>query len=125
MAVAVQILTEKIAEKVASEGPGAIDREDLAMLSDLKEELRGEMLLAQSRAFQSRYGDLGTNLHALTKNITLSGGMVGVLQGSFNNEPRNHWEAVGRGDMVFSFKIATAPLPSLTWRPQAATVWMR
>ena len=110
VAIAVQMLTEKMAEKVASEGPGAIDREDLAMLSDLKEELRGEMLLAQSRAFQSRYGDLGTNLHALTKNITLSGGMVGVLQGSFNNEPRNHAEVVGRGDLVFSFKIADSTI---------------
>jgi high affinity Mn2+ porin len=110
VAVAVQLLTEKMAEKVAKEGPKAIDREDLAILSDLKEELRGEMLLAQSRAFQSRYSELGTNLHALTKNISLSGGMVGVLQGSFNNKPRNHSEVVGRGDLVFEFKIADSTL---------------
>jgi hypothetical protein len=110
VAVAVQILTEKMAEKVAKEGAGAIDREDLAILSDLKEELRGEMLLAQSRAFQARYSSLGTNLHALTKNITLSGGMVGVLQGSFDNEPRNHAEVVGRGDLVFSFRIADSTI---------------
>jgi high affinity Mn2+ porin len=110
VAVAVQILTEKMAEKVANEGAGAIDREDLVILSNLKEELRGEMLLAQSRAFQSRYSSLGTNLHALTKNITLSGGMVGVLQGSFNNEPRNHTDVVGRGDLVFSFKIANSTI---------------
>jgi hypothetical protein len=110
VAIAVQMLTEKMAEKVAKDGPGAIDREDLAILSDLKEELRGEMLLAQSRAFQSRYGDLGTNLHALTKNISLSGGLVGVLQGSFNNKPRNHGEAVGRGDLVFEFRIADSTI---------------
>jgi len=110
VAVAVQILTEKMAEKVAKEGPGAIDREDLAILSDLKEELRGEMLLTQSRAFQSRYSELGTNLHALTKNISLSGGMVGVLQGSLNNKPRNHSEVVGRGDLVFEFKITDSTI---------------
>ncbi|MDD2733327.1 MAG: carbohydrate porin [Desulfuromonadaceae bacterium] len=105
VAVAVQLLTEKMAEKAAKEGAGAIDKEDLAMLSDLKEELRGEMLLAQSRAFQTRYTELGTNLHALTKNITLSGGMTGVLQGSFNNTPKDHSDAVGRADLVFSFKV--------------------
>jgi high affinity Mn2+ porin len=110
MAVAVQMLTEKMADKVAKEGAGAIDKEDLAILSDLKEELRGEMLLAQSRAFQSRYSSLGTNLHALTKNITLSGGMVGVLQGSFNNGPRNHTDVVGRGDLVFEFKVADSTI---------------
>lgn len=105
VAVAVQMLTEKIAEKAAREGGGTIDREDLAILSDLKEELRGEMLLAQSRAFQTRYTELGTNLHALTKSITISGGMTGVLQGSEGNKPRDYSDAVGRADMVFNFKV--------------------
>jgi len=105
VAVAVQLLTEKMAEKAAREGSGAIDKEDLAILSDLREELRGEMLLAQSRAFQTRYTELGTNLHALTKNITISGGMTGVLQGTLGNKPRDYADSVGRADMVFNFKV--------------------
>lgn len=105
MALAVQMITEKMAEKAASEGVGAVDRKDLAILSDIKEELRGEMLLAQSRAFQWRYSALGTNFHALTKNITLGGGMVGIVQGSFGNKPKDHSEVVGRGDLVFNFKV--------------------
>ena len=106
VALAVQMLTEKMAEKAAAEGAAAVDRDDLLFLSDLKEELRGEMLLVQSRAFQSRYGALGTSFHALTKNITLSGGLVGVLQGSFGNRPKDHADLVGRGDLVFNFKVA-------------------
>jgi hypothetical protein len=105
VAVAVMILTEKMAEKASREGAAAIDREDLAILSELKEELRGEMLLAQSRAFQTRYTELGTNLHALTKNITLSGGMTGLLQGSFGNKPKDFADAVGRADLVFNFRV--------------------
>jgi high affinity Mn2+ porin len=110
VAVAVQLLTEKIAEKAAKEGTGAVDKEDLAILSDLKEELRGEMLLAQSRAFQTRYTELGTNLHALTKNITISGGMTGVLQGSIGNKPRDYADSVGRADMVFNFKVGESTI---------------
>jgi len=94
VAVAVLMLTEKMAEKASREGAASIDREDLAILSDLTEDLRGEMLLAQSRAFQTRYTELGTNLHALTKNITISGGMTGLLQGSFGNNPRDFADAV-------------------------------
>jgi hypothetical protein len=63
------------------------------------------MLLVGTRTFRSRYEDLGTKFQALTKNISLSGGLVGVLQGSFNNEPRNHAAVVGRGDLVFNFKV--------------------
>jgi hypothetical protein len=110
VAVAVQMLTEKIAEKADKEGAGAIDKKDLAILSDLKEELRGEMLLAQARAFQTRYTELGTNLHALTKNITISGGMTGVLQGSIGNKPRDHSDAVGRADLVFNFKVGESTI---------------
>jgi high affinity Mn2+ porin len=106
VAVAVELLTQRIAERVAREGAGSIDKQDLAIISDLREELREEMLLAQSRAFQSRYHDLGANLSAITKNISLGGGLVGVLQGSFNNDPRNHSEVVGRGDLVFEFKVS-------------------
>lgn len=110
IAVAVQLLTEKMAEKAAKEGAGAIDREDLAILSDLKEELRGEMLLAQSRAFQTRYTELGTNLHAITRNITMSGGMTGVLQGSAGNKPKDFVDAVGRADLVFNFKVGESTI---------------
>ncbi len=104
MAVALQLLTERLAEKAMTEGP-VVAREDLALLSELKEELRGEMLLAQTRAFQLRYTELGTNLHALTKKITISGGMTGVLQGSAGNRPKDYSDVVGRGDIVFSFKV--------------------
>ena len=110
VAVAVQMLTEKMAEKAAKEGAGAIDREDLAILSDLKEELRGEMLLAQSRAFQTRYTELGTNLHALTKNITISGGMTGVLQSSIGNKPNDFSDVVGRADLIFNFKVGESTI---------------
>ena len=105
VAVAVQMLTERIADKAAREGMAGIDREDLNILSDLREELRSEMLLAQARAFQSRYTELGTNLHALTRNITMSGGMTGVIQGSAGHQPKDTIDAVGRADMVFNFKV--------------------
>lgn len=105
VAVAVMMLTEKMAEKASSEGAAAIDREDLAILSDLSQDLRGEMLLAQSRAFQTRYTELGTHLHALTKNITISGGMTGLLQSSLGNKPKDFADAVGRADLVFNFKV--------------------
>ncbi|MBJ6726143.1 carbohydrate porin [Geomesophilobacter sediminis] len=118
VAIAVQFLTEKIAERVAKEGPEAVDKEDLALLADLREELRSELILAQTRAFQNRYTELGTNLHALTKNITMSGGMTGVVQGSvgnnspalseapdYNGERKDHVDVVGRADLVFNFKI--------------------
>ena len=105
VAVAVHLLTEKMADKVVKEGAQAVDREDLVVLNDLKEELRGEMLLVNTRTFQSRYEDLGTRFTALTKNISLSGGLVGVVQGSIGNQPKDHADVVGRGDMVFNFKV--------------------
>ena len=105
VAVAVHLLTEKMAEKVVKEGNQAVDKEDLALLSDLKEELRAEMLLVGTRTFQSRYEELGTKFTALTKNISLSGGMVGVLQGSIGNKPKDVTDVVGRADLVFNFKV--------------------
>lgn len=105
VAAAVQLLTEKMAEKVVKEGAGAVDKEDLVLLSDLKEELRAEMLLVGTRTFQSRNEELGTRFTALTKNISLSGGLVGVMQGSIGNEPKDHADVVGRGDLVFNFKV--------------------
>ena len=105
VAAAVHLLTEKMAEKVVKEGAGSVDKEDLVVLGNLKEELRGEMLLVNTRTFQSRYDDLGTKFTALTKNISLSGGMVGVLQGSIGNDPKDYADVVGRGDLVFNFKV--------------------
>ena len=105
VAAAVHLLTEKMADKVVKEGNDAVAREDLELLSDLKEELRAEMLLVGTRTFQSRYEDLGTRFTAITKNISLSGGMVGVLQGSIGNEPKDQTDAVGRADLVFNFKV--------------------
>ncbi|QXE86162.1 carbohydrate porin [Geomonas nitrogeniifigens] len=105
VALAVHLLTEKMAEKVVKEGNQAVDKEDLVLLSDLKEELRAEMLLVGTRTFQSRHEDLGTRFTALTKNIALSGGMVGVLQGSIGNKPKDSTDVVGRADLVFNFKV--------------------
>lgn len=105
VAAAVHLLTEKMAAKVVQEGAGAIDREDLALLASLKEELRAELLLVNTRTFQSRYEELGTRFTALTKNISLSGGLVGVLQGSLGNEPKDFADVVGRGDLVVNFKV--------------------
>ncbi|MGB9081982.1 MAG: carbohydrate porin [Desulfuromonadaceae bacterium] len=110
VAAAVQLLTEKMAQKVVAEGSGAVDREDLVVLNDLKEELRGEMLLVGTRTFQSRYEELGTRFTALTKNISLSGGLVGVLQGSIGNDPKDRSGVVGRGDLVFNFKVGESTI---------------
>ena len=110
VAAAVHLLTEKMAEKVVKEGSGAVDREDLVLLSDLKEELRAEMLLVGTRSFQSRYEELGTKFTALTKNISLSGGLVGVVQGSLGNKPKDHADVVGRGDLVFNFKVSESTI---------------
>lgn len=105
IAVAVHLLTEKMADKLVKEGNDAVAKEDLVLVSDLKEELRAEMLLVGTRTFQARYQDLGTNFTALTKNISLSGGMVGVLQGTIGNEPKDYADVVGRADLVFNFKV--------------------
>ncbi|WP_224983646.1 carbohydrate porin [Geomonas agri] len=105
VALAVHLLTEKMAEKVVKEGNQAVAKEDLVLLSDLKEELRAEMLLVGTRTFQSRHEDLGTRFTALTKNISLSGGMVGVLQGTSGNKPKDSTDVVGRADLVFNFKV--------------------
>jgi len=110
LAAAVQLLTEKMAEKVVQEGNGAVDREDLVLLSDLREELRAEMLLVGTRTFQSRNEGLGTRFSALTKNISLSGGLVGVLQGSAGNRPKDHVDLAGRGDLVFNFKVGQSTI---------------
>lgn len=105
VAVALELVMEKMADKVVKEGSAAVANEDLVLVSDLKEELRGEMLLVNTRTFQQRREELGTRLTAVTKNITVSGGLTGVVQGSFGHDPDDHVDAVGRGDIVFSFKV--------------------
>lgn len=105
LAVVLELLTEKLAEKVVKEGSAAVAKEDLVLLAEIQDELRGEMLLARTRTFQQRREGLGTRLTAITKNISLSGGLVGVVQGSIGNEPSDHADVVGRGDLVFSFKV--------------------
>jgi len=105
VAAAVQLLTEKMAETVVKDGPSAVDRADLVIVNNLREELREEMLLANTRTFQHRNETLGTRFSALTKNISLSGGLVGVFQGTAGNRPRNHADVVGRGDLIFNYKV--------------------
>jgi hypothetical protein len=105
VAAALHLLTEKMADKVVKEGAGAVDKQDLDLVGELKEDLRTEMLLVNTRTFQSRYEELGTRFTALTKNISLSGGLVGVLQGTVGNSPRDYADVVGRGDLVFNFKV--------------------
>lgn len=105
LAAALVLLTEKMAQTAVKEGPAAVDRADLLLIADLKEDLRAEMLLANTRAFQQRNEELGTRLTPLTRNIALSGGLIGVVQGSLGNKPRDHADVVGRGDLIFNFKV--------------------
>jgi len=105
LAASLVLMTEKLAEKIVKEGATAVAREDLLKLADIREELRAEMLLVGTRTFQQRNETLGTMLHPLTRNISLSGQMVGVFQSSAGLKPRDHSAVVGRGDLVFSFRI--------------------
>ena len=105
LAAALELMTERLAEKVVREGALSVAREDLEKLADIREELRAEMLLVGTRTFQQRNESLGTMLHPLTKNISLSGQMTGVFQSSAGLTPRDHSAVVGRGNLVFNFKI--------------------
>ncbi len=105
LAVALQLIIDKMAAKVAKEGAQAVDRRDLEAVSDLREELRGEMLLVQARTFRVQTEELGTRLHALTRDISLSGGLTGIFQGSQGNRPRDHADVVARGELFFNFKV--------------------
>lgn len=105
LAVAVQLVTEKMAEKVSKEGPKAVDKKDLDILSEIREELRGEMLLVQARTFRQQTEEFGTRLHALTRRISLSGGLTGILTGSQGNKPKDHADVTGRGDLLFNFRV--------------------
>lgn len=104
-AASLELLTERLAEKVVKEGSSAVARDDLDKLADIREEMRAEMLLVNTRTFQQRNELLGTLLHPLTKNISLSGGLVGVFQSSAGRSPRDDAAVVGRGDLVFNFRV--------------------
>jgi Carbohydrate-selective porin, OprB family len=104
LAVALQLIIDRMAEKVAKEGPAAVGKTDLDIVSEIREELRGEMLLVQARTFRVQTAELGTRLHALTRDISLSGGLTGILQGSLGNHPKDHVDAVGRAELLFNFK---------------------
>lgn len=106
LAAYLHLMEEALAEKVVREGSGSVSREDLDRLGEIEEDLRSEMLLVRTRAFQTRNEGLGTNLHPLTKNISISGSLVGAFQNSAGNKKqRDGGDVVGRGDLVFDFKI--------------------
>jgi carbohydrate-selective porin OprB len=105
LAASLVLITEKLAEKVIKDGATSVAKEDLEKLADIQEVLRAEMLLVGTRTFQQRNEALGTMLHPLTKNISLSGQMTGIFQSSAGLRPRDHSAVVGRSDLVFSFRV--------------------
>lgn len=105
LAVAVQLITEKMAGKVVKEGPEAVDKKDLATLSEIREELRGEMILVQTQTFRQQTEEYGTRLNALTKRLSLGGGLTGIFQGSLGNRPTNYADVVGRANLIFKFRV--------------------
>lgn len=105
LAISVQLIIDKMAAKVAAEGPQAIDRKDLDVIAEIREELRGEMLLVQARTFRVQTEELGTRLHAITRDIAISGGVTGIFQGSQGNSPKDHADVVARGELFFNFKV--------------------
>ena len=105
LAASLVLMTEKLAGKVIKDGASSVAKEDLEKLADIQEVLRAEMLLVGTRTFQQRNEALGTMLHPLTRNISLSGQMTGVFQSSVGLKRRDRSAVVGRGDLVFSFRI--------------------
>lgn len=106
LAAALNLLEEKLAEKVLREGVESISTEDLERLSEIEGDLRSEMIIVRTKTFQTRNEGLGTTLHPLTKNISMSGGLVGFFQNSVGNKQMNDaGTVVGRGDLVFNFKV--------------------
>jgi hypothetical protein len=111
------LITEKLAEKVVKEGPDSVSRDDLNRLLEIEEDLRSEMLLVHTRTFQSRNEGQGTTLHALTKNISLSGSLVGTYQNSIGNkQQKDGGDAVGRGDLVLNFRITDSTIAVINIR---------
>ena len=110
LAAALDLVNEKLAEKVVREGGTAVAKADLDVLAEIREELRAEMLLVGTRTFQQRNELLGTLLHPLTKTISLSGQLVGVFQSTagYKNagvKQNDHSAFNGRGDLVFNFRV--------------------
>lgn len=105
LAASLELLSEKLADKVIREGSSSVSREDLDRLADIREELRGEMLLVHTRTFEQRNELLGTLLHPLTRNISLSGQLVGTFQGQVGHDSAHNNAVVGRGDLVVNFRV--------------------
>jgi hypothetical protein len=127
LAAALQVVTEQLAERVVKEGGDSVAKADLETLADIREELRAEMLLVGTRTFQQRNELLGTLLHPLTKSISMSGQLVGVLQSTAGLRNGDHSGFSGRGDLVFNFRVgehttAVIDLDALTGDGIDATV---
>lgn len=105
LAAALHLTNEKLAEKVVQDGGDAVAKSDLDILADIREELRAEMLLVGTRTFQQRNELLGTQLHPLTRTISMSGQLVGVFQSTAGYDTGGHAAFNGRGDLVFNFKL--------------------
>jgi hypothetical protein len=122
IAASLSQISEKLAEKVIKEGAAAVSSEDLNRLQEIEEDLRSEMLLVHTRAFQTRNEGLGTSLYPLTKNISLSGSLVGVFQNSIGNkQQKDGGDATGRGDLVFNFKITDSTIAVVDIRAAGGT----
>lgn len=122
LAASLHMLEEKLAEKVVKEGSDAVSREDLNSLSEIEEDLRSEMLLVRTRAFQARNEGLGTNLYPLTKNISISGALVGVFQNTVGNQQqKDGGDVTGRGDLLFNFKITDTSIAVVNLRAAGGT----
>ncbi len=122
LAASLHLIVEKLAEKVVKDGPGSVSREDLNKLNEIEEDLRNEMLLVRTRSFQSRNEGQGTNLHPLTRNISLSGSLAGTFQNTIGNkQQKDGGDAVGRGDLVFNFKITDSTIAVINIRAAGGT----
>lgn len=111
LAATLDQISERLADKVVKEGSESVSSDDLNRLREIEEDLRSEMLLVHTRAFQSRNEGLGTDLHPITRNISMSGGLIGIFHSSAGyRETRDHATVVGRGDLVFNFKITDSTI---------------
>jgi hypothetical protein len=122
LAAHLNLITEKLAEKVVNDGPDSVSRGDINRLLEIEEDLRSEMLLVHTRTFQSRNEGQGTTLYPLTKYISLSGSLVGVFQNSIGNKEQDDGgDVVGRGDLVFNFRITDNTIAVINIRASGGT----
>ncbi|GAM09730.1 carbohydrate-selective porin, OprB family [Geobacter sp. OR-1] len=119
LAASLHLMEEKLAEKVVKEGAESVSRDDLSSLAEIEDELRTEMLMVRTRTFQARNEGLGTALYPLTKNISISGSMVGAFQNTIGNrQQKDGGDAVGRGDLVFNFRITDSTIAVINIRAE-------